>query len=219
MQGARCNVKPEIRVILMDDQVLILEAIAALLGAHGVEHGIKVVACAKNYPQVLEAVQQLDPHLVLLDMHMPNINGNETAYVIKQKWPEIKILMLSNLESGADIVKARSAGADGYAFKSGSHQALIEAIMAVLKGDQAFVVPRHLSGSVIGHDISNMGLTQRQRQVLKLLAYGESTKGIASVLKISARTAEKHRAEVMSKLKAPSPVQLVEYAQQLGLPS
>jgi DNA-binding NarL/FixJ family response regulator len=69
------------------------------------------------------------------------------------------------------------------------------------------------------HEISNMGLTQRQRQVLKLLAYGESTKGIASVLKISARTAEKHRAEVMSKLRAPSPVQLVEYAQQLGLPS
>ena len=207
------------QLFLVDDQELILEAISDLIESRGADQGIHVVGTAQNYEKAIAAIDNLQPDLVLLDMHMPNISGNETAYVLKQKWPEIKILMLSNLESGADIVKARSAGADGYAFKSGSHQALIEAIMAVLKGDQAFVVPRHLSGAVIRHDISNMGLTQRQRQVLKLLAYGESTKGIASVLKISARTAEKHRAEVMSKLKAPSPVQLVEYAQQLGLPS
>jgi DNA-binding NarL/FixJ family response regulator len=207
------------RLFLVDDQELILEAISDLIELRGADQGIHVVGTAQNHEKAIAALDNLQPDLVLLDMYMPNISGNETAYVVKQRWPEIKILMLSNLESGADIVKARSAGADGYAFKSGSHQALIEAIMAVLKGDQAFVVPGHLSGAVIGHDISNMGLTQRQRQVLKLLAYGESTKGIASVLKISARTAEKHRAEVMSKLKAPSPVQLVEYAQQLGLPS
>ena len=206
------------RLFLVDDQELILEAISDLIESRCTDQGIHVVGTAQNYEKAIAALDNLQPDLVLLDMYMPNISGNETAYVIKQKWPEIKILMLSNLESGADIVKARTAGADGYAFKSGSHQALIEAIMAVLKGDQAFVVPGHLSGAVIGHDISNMGLTQRQRQVLKLLAYGESTKGIASVLRISARTAEKHRAEVMSKLKAPSPVQLVEYAQQLGLP-
>jgi CheY-like chemotaxis protein len=63
----------------MDDQALILEAISALLGVHGAEHGIKVVACAKDYQQVLQAVQEQQPHLVLLDMHMPEINGSEVA--------------------------------------------------------------------------------------------------------------------------------------------
>ena len=208
----------KVRLFLVDDQELILEAISDLIESRAEHRGLHVIGTAHSYEQTLTAFERELPDLVLLDMYMPNVNGHEMAFMLKQQWPEIKILMLSNHEDGTDIAQAQAAGADGYAFKSGSHQELIGSIMAVLKGDQAFVVPRHLSGAVIGHDISNMGLTQRQRQVLKLLAYGESTKGIASVLKISARTAEKHRAEVMSKLKAPSPVQLVEYAQQLGLP-
>ena len=171
------------RLFLVDDQELILEAISDLIESRGAEQGIHVVGTAQNHEKAIAALDNLQPDLVLLDMYMPDINGNETAYILKQKWPEIKILMLSNLESGADIVKAKSAGADGYAFKSGSHQALIEAIMAVLKGDQIFVVPSHLSGVMMEHEISNMGLTQRQRQVLKLLAYGESTKGIPFIFK------------------------------------
>ena len=101
----------------MDDQALILEAIAALLRAHGVEHGIKVVACAKNYHQVLEAVQQQRPHLLLLDMHMPEINGSEVAYKLKKHMPELKIVMLSSFESLQEVAQAKAAGADGYAFK------------------------------------------------------------------------------------------------------
>ena len=90
--------------------------------------------------------------------------------------------------------------------------------MEVLQGDQEFVVPGHLADQISLRKHTDMGLTHRQRQVLKLLAYGETTKGIAGLLKISARTAEKHRAEVMGKLNTPSPIELVEYAHKLGLP-
>ena len=127
--------------------------------------------------------------------------------------------MLSNHEDGSDIARARAAGADGYAFKSGSHQALMDAIVAVFESREEFVVPVHLVELNTAISIANMGLTYRQRQVLKLLAYGESAKEIARSLKISPRTAEKHRAEVMAKLDAPNPIKLVEYAHQLGLPS
>ena len=215
MQGARCNVKPEIRVILMDDQVLILEAIAALLGAHGVEHGIKVVACAKNYPQVLEAVQQLDPHLVLLDMHMPEINGSEVAYRLKKHQPKLKIVMLSSFESLQEVAQAKAAGADGYAFKSDSKGVLVNTILEVMAGQNPFVSIMTLSELLPA--ALDYGLTRRQRQVLKLLAQGENNKAMAQYLGISVRTAEKHRAQVLAKLNKPSPSALSQIAVELGL--
>ena len=207
------------RLFLVDDQELILEAISDLIESRAEQQGIHVIGTARSYEQTLVSFERELPDLVLLDMYMPDVNGHEMAFMLKQQWPEMKILMLSNHEDGTDIAQAKAAGADGYAFKSGSHQALIGAIVEVLKGDEEFIVPAHLEGLSTLHDIANMGLTYRQRQVLKLLAHGETTKGIAGLLKISTRTAEKHRAEVMSKLDTPSPVELVEYAHQLGLPS
>ena len=207
--------KAEIRLVLMDDQVLILEAIAALLQAHGSEHGIKVLACAKNYPQVLEAVQQLDPHLVLLDMHMPEINGSEVAYKLKKHLPDLKIVMLSGFESLQEVAQAKAAGADGYAFKSDPTVVLVNTILEVMAGKNPFVStvgPEELLPAALDY-----GLTRRQRQVLKLLAQGEHNKSIAQYLGISVRTAEKHRAEVLAKLNKPSPRALSQIAVELGL--
>jgi len=206
------------QLFLVDDQELILEAISDLIESRGALQGIQVMGVARSYAQAIIAFEQVQPDLVLLDMYMPHVNGHEMAYMLKQQWPHMKVLMLSNHEGGTDIAQAKSAGADGYAFKSGSHQALIDAIMEVLAGERDFVVPNEYEATSRLDEIPNMGLTHRQRQVLKLLAHGETTKSIAGLLKISARTAEKHRAEVLGKLNAPSPVELVEYAHQLGLP-
>jgi len=208
-------VKAKIRLVLMDDQVLILEAIAALLNVHGSEHGIKVVACAEDYPQVLEAVQQLDPHLVLLDMHMPEINGSEVAYRLKKHQPKLKIVMLSSFESLQEMAQAKAAGADGYAFKSDPTVVLVNTILEVMAGQNPFVstvAPEELLPAALDY-----GLTRRQRQVLKLLAQGEHNKGIAQYLGISVRTAEKHRAQVVAKLNKPSPSELSQIAVELGL--
>ena len=198
----------------MDDQSLILEAIAALLRAHGVEHGIKVVACAKNYHQVLEAVQQQRPHLLLLDMHMPEINGSEVAYKLKKHFPDLKIVMLSSFESLQEVAQAKAAGADGYAFKSDPTVALVNTILEVMAGNPfvSTVGPAELLPEALDY-----GLTRRQRQVLKLLAQGEHNKAIAQYLGISVRTAEKHRAQVLAKLNKPSPSALSQIAVELGL--
>lgn len=208
----------QVRLFLVDDQELILDAISGLVNTRGAEHGIHVVGTAQNYEQTLAALECKQPDLVLLDIQMPSVNGYETAYMIKQKWPTVKVLMLSNHEDNDNIAQARTSGADGYAFKSGSHQALMDAIMAVLEGCQEFVTPSILAGLNSESSNANMGLTHRQRQVLKLLVHGETAKGIARLLNISPRTAEKHRAEVLFKLNEPNAIELVEYAYKLGLP-
>ena len=207
------------KVFLIDDQELILDAISDLIASRGAEQGIHVLGMAKGYEESLSTLKHEQPDLVLLDINMPNVNGYETAFMFKQKWPGIKILMLTSHEDGSGIAQARTAGADGYALKSGSHQELMNAILDVLEGDQEFVVSSGLVDSSTESDTPNMGLTRRQRQVLKLLVYGETAKGIANVLKISPRTAEKHRAEVIAKLNTPNAIEMVEYANQLGLPS
>jgi DNA-binding NarL/FixJ family response regulator len=208
----------QVRLFLVDDQELILDAISGLVNTRSTEHGIHVVGTAQNYEQALAALECEQPDLVLLDIQMPSVNGYETAYMIKQKWPTVKVLMLSNHEDDDNIAQARASGADGYAFKSGSHQALMDAIMAVLEGGQEFVTPSILAGLNSESSNANMGLTHRQRQVLKLLVHGETAKGIARLLNISPRTAEKHRAEVLFKLNEPNAIELVKYAYKLGLP-
>ena len=205
-------------VFLIDDQELILDAISDLITSRGAEKGIHVLGVAQGYKESLSTLEHEQPDLVLLDINMPNVNGYETAFMFKQKWPGIKILMLTSHEDGSGIAQARTAGADGYALKSGSHQELMNSIVDVLEGDQEFVVPSGAVDSSTESDTPNMGLTRRQRQVLKLLVYGETAKGIANVLKISPRTAEKHRAEVLFKLNEPNAIELVEYAYKLGLP-
>ena len=206
--------KPPIRVILMDDQALIVEAVAALLRAHGAQYGITVVAYAQDYQALMVAVQIYQPQLVLLDMHMPKLNGSEVAYKLKKHQPDLKVVMLSSFKIVGEVLQARAAGADGYVLKSDSIQALINTILAVIAEDQPFV-------STISFDKAlpklDYGLTRRQRQVLKLLAEGEHNKAIASCLGISVRTAEKHRAQVLFKLNKPNPGMLSNIAIELGL--
>ena len=198
----------------MDDQALILEAIAALLGVHGAEHGIAVVACAQDYQEVLVAVQTHQPQLVLLDMHMPQLNGSEVAYRLKKHQSDLKVVMLSSFESGGEVSQARAAGADGYVLKSDSTQVLVNTILAVIAGQESFVSTTCLEPMELTLDY---GVTRRQRQVLKLLAEGEHNKAIAHCLGISIRTAEKHRAQVLLKLNKPNPGMLSNIAIQLGL--
>jgi|TARA_B110000503_G_C7049475_1_gene371688 DNA-binding NarL/FixJ family response regulator len=198
----------------MDDQALILEAIAALLRVHGAEHGIAVMACAQDYQEVLVAVQVHQPQLVLLDMHMPKLNGSEVAYKLKKHRPDLKVVMLSGFDSGREVTQARAAGADGYVLKSDSTQVLINTILAVIAGHQSFVSTTCLEQEPPGLDY---GLTRRQRQVLKLLAEGENNKSIAQCLGISVRTAEKHRAQVLVKLNKPNPCVLSNIVRELGL--
>jgi DNA-binding NarL/FixJ family response regulator len=123
----------------VDDQALFIEALSALITAEGEALGVQVVARVGSAKEALIQVQKLKPDLVLMDMHMPEISGNEAVELIKRDHPNTKILMLSSAESPDDVRAAKAAGADGYAYKSDSPKSLIADISRVMSGIHAFV--------------------------------------------------------------------------------
>ena len=133
------KLKPSLRILLVDDQALVLEALATLITTEGKALGVQVVATVGNAKEALIQVQNLTPDLVLMDMHMPNINGNEAVESIKKSQPNTKILMLSSADSLDDVRAAKAAGADGYAYKSDSPESLISDISKVMSGIHIFV--------------------------------------------------------------------------------
>lgn len=205
--------EPVLRVLLVDDQELIVKALAVLLTSAGVELGIQIVGTANDGNEAIIQVQRQKPDLVMMDMRMPNINGDEATKHIKRHLPHIKIIMLSSFDTVRDVRLAKIAGADGYVYKSDSPTAVISVIKLVMQGDSGFVSSYEtalLDGS------GTFELTPRQMQVLKLLMRGEQNKSIAHILNISVRTVEKHRGFLMKKLDYPNPEELTIVAQEMG---
>lgn len=203
-----------LRVLLVDDQELIVKALSALIMADGAALGVDVVGTASSAKTAVMQASALMPDLILMDMHMPDINGDEAVRTIKRQFPETKILMLSGFDSLQDVCLAKAAGADGYAYKNDSATSLISAIQGVMSGEQLFVSrydDEQLKAS------KPFGLTRRQIQVLKMLMQGAHNKDIAVALSISIRTVEKHRKFLMDKLNNPNPAQLSQVAHDMGL--
>jgi DNA-binding NarL/FixJ family response regulator len=206
--------KPMLRVLLVDDQELIVQAFSILLKREGIALGVQVVGTAENAKESLLQVQKLKPDLVLMDIHMPDMNGNEAVVTIKRKEPNTKILMLSGFDSLQNVRGSKAAGADGYAHKSDSIKSLVADIGKVMSGKYTFV--SHYDDALLSATPS-LTLTRRQGQVLKLLMQGEHNKSIADTLNISSRTVEKHRAFLMAKLNHPSPIQLSVVVHEMNL--
>ena len=205
--------KPLLRMLLVDDQELIVKALSILLLSEGATLGAEVVGTAGNAKDALIQAQHLKPDLILMDMHMPDINGNEAAENIKRHLPHTKILMLSGFDSLKDVNSAKSAGADGYVYKSDSPQSLITNIIKVMSGEHTFVSKYDVA---LLDQTGPQSLTRRQGQVLKLLMQGEKNKSIAHTLNISTRTVEKHRTLLMAKLNYPNPTELSNVAHEMG---
>jgi DNA-binding NarL/FixJ family response regulator len=203
-----------LRVLLVDDQELIVQALSTLIASEGVALGAQIVGTAENAKESLLQVQNLKPDLVLMDMHMPDMNGNEAVVTIKRQQPNTKILMLSGSDSLQNVRGAKAAGADGYVYKSDNIKSLVADIGKVMSGKYAFV--SHYDDPLLSAAPS-FTLTRRQGQVLKLLMQGEQNKSIADTLNISSRTVEKHRAFLMAKLNHPSPIQLSVVVHEMGL--
>jgi DNA-binding NarL/FixJ family response regulator len=205
--------EPVLRVLLVDDQELIVKALAVLLTSAGVELGIQIVGTANDGNEAIIQVQRQKPDLVMMDMRMPNINGDEATKHIKRHLPHIKIIMLSSFDTVRDVRLAKIAGADGYVYKSDSPTAVISVIKLVMQGDSGFVSSYK---PALLDDSGTFDLTPRQMQVLKLLMRGEQNKSIAHILNISVRTVEKHRGFLMKKLDYPNPEELTIVAQEMG---
>ena len=204
------------RILLGDDHSVVVKGIIGLL-----EPDYEIVGTAENGKALVDAAVRLRPDLVVLDISMPILNGIDAAREIKRVLPSTKLVFLSMHSSAVYLRKALEAGASGYVLKSGAAEELREAIAAARQG-RIYVTPqfdpelmaRVQSGAV---PRSPVELTDRQKQILQLVAEGRQSKEIAGILHVSVKTVEFHRSRLMAKLGARSIAELTRCAIQEGL--
>ena len=210
------------RIILADDHNIFR---AGLKGLIEKDPEFKVVAEARDGEQLLEGLKSKKCDLIVLDLSMPNRDGLATLNEIKEKYPQIKILVLTMLKDPEHFKHALAQGADGYLLKDDAYDQLNIGIKMILKKGKQFISPAisnvvtdHYIRSIDEADTPSLGiLTKREQQILKLIARGFPNKNIASRLKISVRTVESHRANLSSKLGLKNTAGLVKYAIAKGI--
>jgi DNA-binding NarL/FixJ family response regulator len=207
------------RIVVADDHVLFRQGLKSLLqGAAGLE----VVGEAGDGQELLRLLklEKLDPHLVILDISMPNLRGIEAIPEIRAILPSVKLLIVTMHKDKEYLYQALTAGADGYFLKKDAATELFAAIEKIRK-DKTYISP-HLSEELTDYWTQLRGgfgrpvLTNREREVLKLIAEGKSNKEIAGALFVSVHTVERHRANIMRKLDLKKTADLVKYAIQKG---
>jgi DNA-binding NarL/FixJ family response regulator len=205
------------RVFLADDHTLLLEAFKNLLEP---EHD--VVGTATDGRQMLTKVRKLKPDVVILDISMPNLNGFDAGEKLKKISPDIKLIFLTVNEDPDMVTEAFRIGANGYLLKSSAAPELFQAIAAV-QGGENYVTPKITQG-MISSFIKHPGgqkvhgnLSIRQREVLQLLAEGNTMKKVAAALNITPRTVAFHKYQIMEHLDIKTNSQLIQYALKLGL--
>jgi DNA-binding NarL/FixJ family response regulator len=211
----------KIRVLIVDDHTLLRDGISALLE---LVPDIEVVGEAGNGKEALDKVKELLPDVVLMDIEMPIMDGLEAARKIHARHPASKVLMISQHDDAGHVLDAIEAGVQGFVDKTSASAELAAAIHSVCRGD-SYLSPtaaRQLVGEFqrIEHprgDDSYNQLTNREKDVLKLIAEGKTTRQIADILVISQKTVEGHRTNLMAKLGVHDRVELVKYAVRKGI--
>jgi DNA-binding NarL/FixJ family response regulator len=209
-----------VRVLVADDHALVREGIRALLLA---ADDLEVVGEAADGQQAIEETLRLDPDVVLLDVAMPGLGGLEAALAIRRERPRTRVLVLTQYEDREYVKRFLKAGASGYVLKKAAGADLASAIRAVHRGglvlDPAIArdVLEAAPGPGAQAEDSYESLTDREKQVLKLVAEGRSNKDVADVLGISVKTAMTHREHVMDKLGLHNRTDLIRFALRHGI--
>ncbi|HEV8118945.1 MAG TPA: response regulator transcription factor [Thermoanaerobaculia bacterium] len=210
---------PPLRVLIAEDHRLVRAGLRKLLESLS---GVEVVGEAGDGRDALAQVEAKSPDIALLDIAMPGLNGLEAAERIVAEHPGTRVLLLSMHSNEEYVLQALRAGVSGYILKDSALTELELAIQAVRRGDTYLspAVSRHVGDYVRrsgGEPTPREGLTSRQREVLQLIAEGESTKQIAGKLGVSVKTIETHRSQLMNKLDIHDVAGLVRYAIRIGL--
>jgi DNA-binding NarL/FixJ family response regulator len=208
-----------IRVLLADDHSLVRAGIRSLLGAMA---EVEVIAEAASGEEALELAASAKPDVVLMDIAMKGITGLEAAARLRERHPAIRVVILS-MHSGEEyVLQALRAGAAGYLLKDAATGELELALRSVMRGE-SWLSPA-VSRQVVEGYVQRSGgeaapevLTARQREVLRLVAVGKSTKEIAFLLNLSVKTVETHRSQIMERLGIRDVAGLVRYALRTGL--
>jgi DNA-binding NarL/FixJ family response regulator len=209
-----------IRVLLVDDHTLVRAGISALLERMD---RMSVVGEAVDGRQAMKLIPELKPDVVLLDLQMPGLSGFEVLKEASEKFPKVKIIVLSVHDSVEYAHRAIASGAAGYLPKSAASAELELALRHAMRGEQ-YVSPTLLANSTSQSSqpsdmrrAAQIELTPRQREVLALVAEGHSTRDIAQALGISVKTVETHRAQLMERLGIHDVAGLVRYAIRAGI--
>jgi DNA-binding NarL/FixJ family response regulator len=207
-----------VRVLLADDHTLVRAGIAALLG--GMPE-VEVVGEAVDGEEALELALRLQPDVVLMDIAMKGMNGLEATIRLHRQLPAARVIMVSMHATGDYLQRALKAGAVGYLLKDAATLELRLALAAVMRGD-TYLSPGVSAQIVEGFlqldkPAGEVALTPRQREILGLIAAGHSTKEIAFRLKLSGKTVDTHRAQLMARLGIRDVAGLVRYAIRIGL--
>ncbi len=210
------------RILMADDHAIVLAGLRKLVEAEG-----EVVGMVEDGRSLVETAQELRPDIVLLDISMPLLNGLDAARQLTKLVPESKLIFLTMHATPTYATEAFKAGAAGYLIKRSAAVELKQAIQAVMRG-QHYLTPL-ITKDVLAATLhsadgtstrpSGNSLTQRQREVLQLIAEGKGTKAIASLLNISVKTVEFHKFKMMGELDLHSTAELVKYAIAEGLVS
>ena len=210
------------RILLADDHGIVRRGMRSLLDT---EPGVEVVGEASNGREALKLLEALRPDMAILDVAMPMLNGIEVTAQAMKAFPELKVIILSMYADESYVVRALTAGARAYLLKEATEEDLLPAVRAVA-GGRSFFSPaissilladyvRHLKqrGLEDSYDI----LSDREKEVLQLLAEGRSNKEAAAVLNLSLSTVETHRLKLMQKLSLHNTAEIVLYAVRKGI--
>jgi two-component system response regulator NreC len=210
-----------IRILLADDHTLMRKGLRSLL--EKIED-FEVVAEAQNGRNTVQLALKLEPDIVIMDISMPDLNGIDATLQITEKCPDIRIIALSIHSDRRFVTQMLKAGASGYLLKDCAFEELENAIRKACDG-QMYLSPK-VAGTVVKDYVSHVSrgeasvytlLSEREREVLQLLAEGQSTKEIAASLFVSIKTVETHRQNIMKKLGIYNIPDLVKYAIREGL--
>ncbi len=214
------NTEPKpISVLIADDHAVVRAGLRLLLDA---EPGLEVVGEAGNGSEAIFAALALEPDVVLMDIVMPGLNGIEATRQLIEKRPTAKVLVLSMQDDASYVREAFAAGALGYVLKEAADSEVVSAVRQVAAGGQHLdpALGARLAAADAVAERAETGpspLSEREREVLSLLALGHTNQEIAQMLRISIRTAETHRAHIMQKLRASTRAELVRYALAAGM--
>jgi DNA-binding NarL/FixJ family response regulator len=196
-----------------------LEGFKKLLEEH-----CEVVGCVEDGRALLEAAQRLQPDVIALDISMPHLNGIDAAHHLRKIVPEAKLIFITMHADQAYVSQAFKAGASGYLLKRSAGSELMQAIQAVTAGNYYVtslvakdLVHAALNGTHPPPIIQNNQLSARQREILQLVAEGQTVKGIAATLNISPKTVEYHKSKLMEHLDLHTTAELTKYALTHGL--
>lgn len=207
----------KLRILLADDHAVILDGLNAMLEG---EDDLEVIDGVQSGEEVMQKLE-FPPHpdLIILDINMPDMDGIEVTEAVKKDFPDIKILILSMHSRTEFINKLLAAGADGYILKNSGRDELLTAIRVIANGDQFFsreIIKKGFTDQLLGNT-GVVELSDREKDVIRYIAEGLSSREIAEELNISSHTVDSHRKNVLTKIGARNTADITRYAIQTGI--